>query len=255
MVSDTSTQGGHHSIASKRKAANGQESGVPWPPQSKRQKQGTNKAAIVEAANSLSADEFFSRFIPADARPQVSQLNFEVLPNLTLYVQNATGVHGLYLDECFRLVEETSAEDYNRSETRWSASKKRREMVLPDMKYIILREDEKPDVAGFVSFMITYEDGHEVVYIYEIHFVQRWQGKGLGQKLMCMVETIGKNVGVGKAMLTVFKVNARAVKWYQGLGYAVDEFSPQPRKLRNGTIKAPSYLILSKELHQDETAR
>lgn len=74
-------------------------------------------------------------------------------------------------------------------------------------------------------------------------------GQGLGKKLMGLVEKVGQEVGVKKAMLTVFKSNARATGMYHNLGYTEDEFSPQPRKLRNGTRKEPSYVILSKDLN------
>jgi len=66
--------------------------------------------------------------------------------------------------------------------------------------------------------------------------------------VMDVVEGIGRNVGVSKVMLTVFKANAAAVGWYARLGYREDEFSPAARRLRNGTVKEPTYLILSKSL-------
>ena len=44
------------------------------------------------------------------------------------------------------------------------------------------------------------------------------------------------------------RANQRAVDWYSRLGYVEDEFSPGPRKFRNGTAKEPSYFILSKGL-------
>ena len=120
-------------------------------------------------------------------------------------------------------------------------------MKLPDLRYVVLLENQHA-VAGFISFMITYEDGHEVLYVYEIHFQPRLQGKGLGKLLMNYVEAIGQKVGVDKVMLTVFRANQRAVDWYSRLGYVEDEFSPGPRRLRNGTVKEPSYFILSKRL-------
>lgn len=102
-------------------------------------------------------------------------------------------------------------------------------------------------IAGFLSFMITEEDGHEVVYCYELHLQPGLQGKGVGRRMMELMEMIGERVGVEKAMLTVFRSNQRAVKAYGSWGYGVDEFSPEARKLRDGTVKEPSYVILSKE--------
>lgn len=124
-----------------------------------------------------------------------------------------------------------------------------KEMRLPDMRYLILRPDEG-EVLGFLSFMVTYEDGKEVIYCYEIHLSPATQGQGLGKELMRRFEEIGRRVGLEKAMLTVFKSNAKAVAFYERLGYDVDEFSPSPRTLRNGTVKEPEYLILSKPLKE-----
>lgn len=180
-------------------------------------------------------------------------------------------------EACFRLIELTSSKDYSGSSIGWSPSKKRKEMKLPDMRYLLLHPNssrervtakggtaisDTPDPAqspnernilGFVSFMITYEDGKEVIYCYEIHLSPVVQGRGLGKLLMARFEEIGRRIGLEKAMLTVFKSNSTALRLYDRLGYSVDEYSPQPRTLRNGTVKEPDYLILSKPLQQTAT--
>ncbi|KAI1619369.1 GNAT family acetyltransferase Nat4 [Exophiala viscosa] len=197
---------------------------------------------LVESVNALPATRFFEAYYPAI-------LALELLHDYKslVFLQGAArDVSSETIEQCLKLIEQTSAEDYRSSEIKWSGHKKRKEMKLPDMKYFILLEHHQ--VIGFVSFMVTYEDGYEVLYIYEIHFTPEWQGKELGKKLMNVVEDIGKKVGVTKVMLTVFRANQRAVDWYIKLGYAEDEFSPGPRKLRNGTVKQPSYIILSKSM-------
>lgn len=141
-------------------------------------------------------------------------------------------------------------------------------MKLPDMRYLVLKDtetdievddgrNETPTlnriIAGFLSFMVTYEDGMEVIYCYEIHLNPKAQGLGLGKMLMLTLEKIGERIGLEKAMLTVFKSNTRAMNLYQkSLGFVVDEFSPPPRRLRNGTVKEADYLILSKRLLDNE---
>ncbi|KAJ5708308.1 hypothetical protein N7488_008109 [Penicillium malachiteum] len=109
-------------------------------------------------------------------------------------------------------------------------------------------ENDNGGVLGFLSFMITYEDGKEVIYCYEIHLSSAVRGQGFGALLMSRMDDIGKLVGLEKAMLTVFRSNVAACRFYEKLGYEVDECSPRPRKLRNGTIKDYDYLILSKRL-------
>lgn len=71
---------------------------------------------------------------------------------------------------------------------------------------------------------------------------------------MGYVEQIGINVGVKKMMLTVFRSNQGAISMYEALGYGVDKYSPQPKILRNGTLKENSYVILSKSLEGVERA-
>lgn len=153
---------------------------------------------------------------------------------------------------CLKLVEATSAADYRASSTGWSAAKKRKEMRLLDMKYLLLKPLNDTHTTGaakgFLSFMITSEDNREVVYIYELHLEDDLRGKGIGKWMMAQVERIGQRAGMRMAMLTVFRSNDRAVRFYKSLGYEKDEYSPAPVNLRGGRIKEPDYLILSKEL-------
>ena len=226
---------------------------------------------LVESTNALPSKDFFERHCPSEILDKIvtgyfvpgkRQMKYECLAAADVarsFLEGNNALHKKnYLDECSRLVTETSALDYQQSETGWSINKKRKEMKLPDLRYVLLFEhvfasdnSVTSRLIGFVSFMITYEDSREVIYVYEIHFVPEWQGKGLGQKLMTVVEDIGDSIGVEKAMLTVFKSNARAMAWYEKLGYVEDEFSPEARELRNGTVKDPTYVILSKKFRHD----
>jgi N-alpha-acetyltransferase 40 len=205
---------------------------------------------IVEATNSMHISDFFQTFY---SNLWLQGQLAKVAPGVCAIWANAESL-GNSLDECFELVEETSAEAYRNSDIKWSPSKKKKEMRLPDMRYIILAAASPStgqcETAGFVSFMITYENGHEVIYCYEIHLAEQWRGKGIGKKLMMAVEDIGMKVGVKKSMLTVFKSNKHALQMYERLGYVEDEFSPSARTLRNGRVREPTYRILSKGLNR-----
>lgn len=213
---------------------------------------------LVESVNSLDPPDFFKKYLAQDTLSTLtSDVSVSEHEKLRIVLTDAgrsiPAENKALLEQCLWLIESTSAEDYRNSESKWSASRKRKEMRFPDMRYVILVEHQEdghadPKVAGFVSFMITYEDGRQVVYCYEIHLAEPYQGKGMGKKLMVVVEGVGRKVGVEKCMLTVFKANKRAVKMYERLGYSEDEFSPAPRKLRNGTVKEARYMILSKDL-------
>lgn len=49
-----------------------------------------------------------------------------------------------------------------------------------------------------------------------------------------------------KVMLTCFVSNKNARAFYDKLGFEVDPFSPQPRKLRGGKVVVPDITIMSK---------
>ncbi|KAJ5973326.1 Acyl-CoA N-acyltransferase [Penicillium waksmanii] len=243
--------------------------------------------------------------------PPSTQLNANLnAPTTTttptpLAVYSSSTIPPLDLEACLDLIEQTSGDAYTASGIGWSRPKKRKEMKLPDMKYLLVRGDSEfepegpllsaddaqgglvvvPDepvselksgsgsglgldsemrqkdkdqneiqrqnsarLLGFLSFMVTYEDGKEVVYCYEIHLSPIARGRGLGGVLMSRMEGIGRLIGLEKAMLTVFKSNVAAREFYRKGGYEVDENSPQPRTLRNGTVKEWDYEILSKRL-------
>ncbi|KAJ5731279.1 uncharacterized protein N7483_005787 [Penicillium malachiteum] len=267
------------------------------------------KLPLVERTNALNITEFISTYIsprilstesntpPPDLGDESGSLKTDHgldIPNhnTSLDVYSASTISPTDLEACLDLIELTSGEAYAASGIGWSRPKKRKEMQLPDMKYLILRgvagrsavgtdaergdgpvedivksrsgdDDHKNEtdeeiggatersnggVLGFLSFMVTYEDGKEVIYCYEIHLSSAVRGQGLGALLMSRMDEIGKLVGLEKAMLTVFRSNVAACTFYEKLGYEVDECSPRPRKLRNGTIKEYDYLILSKRL-------
>ncbi|KAL4986083.1 acyl-CoA N-acyltransferase [Aspergillus falconensis] len=200
--------------------------------------------------------------MPVRAGPAAGQV-FET-DSYHISIYTAATIPATELASCFKLLELTSSTAYKNSRMGWSPSEKRKEMKLPDMKYMILRggaadgdrdtQGDSPSsnsagqFAGFLEFMVTYEDGYEVLYCYEIHLTPEAQGQGMGEELMERFESIGRRIGLEKAMLTVFKSNSRAIKFYTRVGYAEDENSPRPRKLRNGTVKDADYLIMSKSL-------
>lgn len=226
---------------------------------SKAQQKAIDAGKLVETVNALSHEKFTDFYcsldVIEDAILEVDHLTDRKLDIVLLYADHLKEERVDVLDGCFNLVETSSANDYKLSEMKWSPSSKRKEMLLPDMRYLVIRDrtptpgsDSTRPIHGFVSFMITYEDGHEVIYVYEVHLAPEFRGQGIGKVLLDMVENIGRKTKVEKVMLTVFKTNKRAVKWYDRMGYTVDDFSPGPRILRNGTIKEPSYVILSKSL-------
>lgn len=213
---------------------------------------------MIDTANALSISDFLKKFLPdlptalPFHSPSMSTTNY----NLNL--ESSSTITKADLLSCFELIKATSYDDYKASSIGWSRRRKMKEMRLPDLRYLLIKKGGlaeadstikyASDLMGFLSFMLTYEDGYEAVYCYEIHIQSELRGSGAGKSLMGIMEMVGRRAEVAKAMLTVFVENKGAMKFYEKLGYEKDEFSPAPRRLRNGVIKNPTYLILSKSL-------
>ena len=210
----------------------------------------------VERANTLVFADFESLYHPKGHAEALFSARFGTVPRKGPFsvgcVFTPWDLRSALLEDCFNLVQRLTEDDYANSEMKWSEAKKKVEMRLPDLKYFILTGLDGLVAVGFISFMVTYEDGYEVLYIYEIHLDPEYQGKGLGKGLMLIAERTARNIGLEKVMLTVFRSNTRAIGFYERLGYSVDKYSPQPKILRNGTLKERSYVILSKILGPDE---
>ncbi|KAF8541679.1 acyl-CoA N-acyltransferase [Trichophaea hybrida] len=219
--------------------------------------------SLVPTHNSLPPSSLH-QFLPPSA-----------LEHVTLYA-SSTLPAGVF-SQIFDLVKENMMEMYKRSSMGWSARKKREEMGHPAMRYLVLMDKKRGDegegeagegreegkggeddwededgegekVKGFASFMVTEEEGVEVIYCYELQLSPDSQRKGYGEELMKQLEGFGKNVGLRKAMLTVFTENTGAIRFYRRIGYEVDEISPGPRRLRSGEVREPTYYIFSKQI-------
>jgi ribosomal protein S18 acetylase RimI-like enzyme len=102
------------------------------------------------------------------------------------------------------------------------------------------------DILGFVHFRFEPNDDEkpteEVLYVYEIQVSGRAQRSGLGKRLMNVMELVAHRNGMQKVMLTVFKNNGGAMKFYRDkLTYGIDESSPS-----NFDGEVADYEILSK---------
>ncbi|OJD23708.1 hypothetical protein ACJ73_04940 [Blastomyces percursus] len=277
-VSDT---GNKESVLPRRKQA------------SCRLKHPTRRPQLVESVNALPLEEFMNRYIP----PRIRDLSISVpctTPTITdqerydtysIEIHSSSSMPKTDLESCFLLVKLTSSEMYKHSTTGWSPAKKKNEMKLLDMRYMLLVRSTTPsspqlpptttksqrqkisdegartpqtggrELGGFLSFMVTYEDEIEVLYCYEIHLVPELQHRGLGKILLGYYEEIGRNIGLKKTLLTVFKANGPAIRFYERLGYVEDEFSPKPMKLRNGHFREYDYMIFSKVIDNTQTTK
>ena len=75
-------------------------------------------------------------------------------------------------------------------------------------------------------------------FSYELQIDEKYQNKGLGEHLMKCLEKLANVWQMERVVLTVLTNNDGALRFYNRLGYTVDETSPDDE---------PSYQIFSKE--------
>ncbi|KAK4526641.1 hypothetical protein GAYE_SCF26G4557 [Galdieria yellowstonensis] len=144
---------------------------------------------------------------------------------------------------CFEIVEKHTRQDYE-SAGLWSASGKKAELRSDAARFLLVRSYPHMNLVGFVHYRFTIENQENVLYIYELHIVDGYQGLGIGKKLVQVLETIGVRTKMKKIMLTVFKRNVDAVRFYkEKLGFSLDASSPEVF----GDLEC-KYEILSKHL-------
>ncbi|MCJ1285961.1 hypothetical protein MMC26_005303 [Xylographa opegraphella] len=207
----------------------------------------TPQLPLIEGINALPLSTFASLYLPDNHRCS-SYTHPQSSTTYKIYLHTSNTISSADLSSCFNLIATTSASTYTASSKGWHPRRKQKEMRLPDLRYFLVKRTPDSPPEGFLSFMLTYEDGKEVLYVYEIHFAETLRRGGLGKRLMGLVEEVGRKVGVEKAMLTVFVANEDARNFYEKLGYDVDAFSPEERTLRGGIVIVPDYVILSKGL-------
>ncbi|KAG0059838.1 N-alpha-acetyltransferase 40, partial [Linnemannia elongata] len=149
------------------------------------------------------------------------------------------------------LVESNMSELYIRSKDGWCREDKEYEMQDITSRYLIAFHNDKP--VGMVHFQFVDEETMtdryaEVAYCFEIQVVPEYQRRGIGAYLIRLLETIGKATQMEKVMLTVFKANKNAIKFYiDQMQYNYDEISPCVC-LTRGRASRFDYEILSKPL-------
>jgi ribosomal protein S18 acetylase RimI-like enzyme len=131
-------------------------------------------------------------------------------------------------ESIFSITKSNMQQTYNTcgsAEWQWDDSRKRSELMNRKNRFLIHRNDET--IVAFIVFRFLVDNGIPVVYIWEIQVVPEACSRGLGTRLMSILEKfIDSSTGIRKLSLTVLKNNELAKKFYVKLGYSADKLSP-----------------------------
>ncbi len=91
--------------------------------------------------------------------------------------------------------------------------------LLKDYNSISLVAKEHGEIIGFIIGTIHVEKEFLVGHILTIDVSRKNRGKGVGHKLLCEIEQIFKEKGVGTCVLEVRENNLQALELYSKAGY------------------------------------
>ncbi|ORX61306.1 hypothetical protein DM01DRAFT_1331918 [Hesseltinella vesiculosa] len=156
----------------------------------------------------------------------------------------------------FQLLKNNLYHLYTRSNLGWDEAAKMTDLQAPEARYLVARSAHDPsDLKGFLMFQMVLEETMdddvmaEVAYCYELQLEEHARSRGLGEYLMQLLFQIGDFWCMDKVMLTVFKDNTGAIKFYtKKMGFALDEISPSAC-LSARMAKRFDYEILSRPCH------
>eukprot|EP00949_MAST-11_sp_MAST-11-sp1_P000205 g205.t1 len=165
--------------------------------------------------------------------------------NIKFYTAQTLVEHELN-DFCFDLIKENMQALYDASEDMpWSDADKRRQLSHDASRFFVVSESEseggKP--VACVNFRFEIEGVCPVLYVYDLQTLKAYQSLGIGKHLMRLCELVGRKQGMDWVMLTVFKANEGAMRFYMDrMKYGIDETSPSMCYADDQS----SYQILSK---------
>jgi ribosomal protein S18 acetylase RimI-like enzyme len=93
-------------------------------------------------------------------------------------------------------------------------------LATPNHAIEIAEDPESGDRLGHLWYArVTREGGREVLWLYDIHVEEGQRGRGVGRKLMEILEERAREMGLGRIELNVFGGNAPARRLYESFGY------------------------------------
>lgn len=172
--------------------------------------------------------------------------------DLSTTVDLVEQVDPLVMAKCLSILDSNLGPYYEKRQGKDWKVDKYSEMREDGLVYICFYKDKILQL--FVSFMVDWDYGRKVVYVYEIQFLPDLRGRKLGTTVMAKLEAVlirlnlELDLDVEAIALTCFSDNERLLNFYQKNGFVKSDKSPTDRKLRDGRVIKPDHYILIKFL-------
>ncbi|XP_030034072.1 N-alpha-acetyltransferase 40 isoform X2 [Manduca sexta] len=163
-----------------------------------------------------------------------SNLDLEV----DMYIQRVTELDKNVLKWAIDLTERNMKSLYETCAWGWNRDRKVEEMTEDHAWYLIAKKKNGSPLA-FSHFRFDMDFGEPVLYCYEVQVEAEGRRRGLGQRVLNVLEKLAHATRMRYVRLTVLTHNPAASAFFKACGYITDETSP-PKE------EAAHYEILSK---------
>ncbi|XP_071500156.1 N-alpha-acetyltransferase 40-like [Diadema antillarum] len=223
-----------------RKSAKGKER-----KQKRKEEQAKFAAArvLVDAANQL--DDPMESLAPPFKKYEQNGLS------VSIESKKVTDLEKDVTDWIFNLTKTNMQSFYESSEWGWKEREKKEELMDEQARYLVARTVDDGKLVGFCHFRFDMDYEDEVIYCYEIQLTKDVRRKGLGKRLMQILELLAFRTQMKKVMITVFKNNTAAANFFtKVMKYEIDETSPSIYD----PMSDEDYEIMSKEVTTKKSA-
>ncbi|XP_004921847.1 N-alpha-acetyltransferase 40 [Bombyx mori] len=155
-----------------------------------------------------------------------------------MYIQKVTELDKKVLQWAIDLTEKNMKTLYETCAWGWNPNRKLEEMTDDAAWYLIARE-KNGTLLAFSHFRFDLDFGEPVLYCYEVQVEKGGRRRGLGQRVLSVLEKLARATHMRCVRLTALTHNPSAAEFFKACGYSIDETSP-PKD------EAAHYEILSK---------
>ncbi|XP_037963159.2 N-alpha-acetyltransferase 40 [Plutella xylostella] len=161
-----------------------------------------------------------------------------------MYIQRVSDLEKSVLEWAIDLTERNMKTLYETCAWGWNKTRKVDEMT-DDAAWYLIAKHKDGSLLAFSHFRFDMDFGEPVLYCYEVQMEPMCRRRGLGQRVLAVLERLARATRMHRVRLTALTHNAGAAKFFKACGYIPDDTSPAMEE-------AAHYEILSKETGGDE---
>ncbi|XP_045776680.1 N-alpha-acetyltransferase 40 isoform X2 [Maniola jurtina] len=163
---------------------------------------------------------------------------------INMCIQRVTELDKDVLNWAISLTERNMKRLYETCAWGWNKERKVEEMTDDAAWYLIARNNDNI-LQAFSHFRFDMDFGEPVLYCYEVQIEEGGRRKGLGQRVMQVLERLARATHMRCVRLTALTHNPSAAAFFKACGYSIDETSPAKEY-------SAHYEILSKYIEPTE---